>query len=374
MAKLSFSKKIQYFAERREWLKEEKHIEGIYSELEKYGINLYSVTNEETGKISYRITNLVDSTSEIEIYEVSNINPNFSNRDIRIQEIEEDGLYFFGNKGIFYKSMQSERIEEVFVAEDFTINAIKIFLDKKIAIILGEDKDFVVKFEAGKVIQKVENTQIWYISNERVYKTRYFHNNLIFPLHNEKLLVIFGDEGRFGFYNINEEIVKEELWLESLNELEKFLKEDLVKAYDSENGYYMLISYEKHSNTIKRWYDFDVLEQIDEKYYFAYDNDSKFATIIMKQEDKSCKKVEFFSIGTTPKGKYEYVAGIFGMKIFKMKKNESVIVLTIMEKEVRYKCYKNAVDVEILLEDELVSDRILYLSPIIPHFEESLDN
>jgi len=134
MAKLSLSKKFKHFAETREWLKEEKHIEGFYPELQKYGINLYSVTNEETGSISYRITNLIGSTSKIEIHEVSNINPNYSNRDIQIQEIEGDGLYFFGNKGIFYKSMQSERIEEVFVLENSTINRIKLFLDKKIAI------------------------------------------------------------------------------------------------------------------------------------------------------------------------------------------------------------------------------------------------
>ncbi len=374
MAKLSLSKKFKHFAETREWLKEEKHIEGFYPELQKYGINLYSVTNEETGSISYRITNLIGSTSKIEIHEVSNINPNYSNRDIQIQEIEGDGLYFFGNKGIFYKSMQSERIEEVFVLENSTINRIKLFLDKKIAIILGCEKDFIVKFEAGKVIKKIENIQIWYINRERVWKTRYFHNELMFPLHNKKMLIIFNDEGRFGFYNIGEDIVREELWLESLDELEKLFKGHLAKAYDSENGYYELISYENYSNRIRRWYDFDVLEQIDENYYFAYDIDIDFATIIMKQEDKSCKNVEFFSIGTTPKGEYEHVADILGMKIFKMKKNGAVIVLTIIGNKVRYKCYKDAIDVEILLDDKLVSDRIMYLNPIIPHYEESLDN
>lgn len=374
MAKLSFSKRIKCLAERREWLKEEKNIEGINKEVQKYGINLYSVSNKKAGNISYRITNLVESTSEIEIYEVSKVCTNSLDSTMRIYEIEEDGLYIFGNQGIFYKGLEAENIEEVFVPQDFKINVIKMLLDIKVAIILGEENDYIIKFEKGKVIQKIENTKVRYINKAEIVRPKFFLNYLMAPLYGKNLLVTFEDSGRFGLYSINENIVKEELWIDSLEELKELIRGNLVKAYYPEIGYYILISCDKHDNTIRKWYEFDVLKQIDEKYYFAYDIDTDFATIIMKKEDKDCKKSEFSSIGTTPKGEYEYVADIWGMKIFKMKKTNSVIVLVINKDKVIWKQYKNAIDINILQADELKLDKLVYIEPVMPRFTESLDN
>lgn len=374
MAKLSFSKRIKCFAERREWLKEEKNIEGINKEFQKYGINLYSVSNKKTGNISYRITNLVSTTSNIEICEVSKVRANSADSTIRIYEIEEDGLYFFGNQGIFYKGLEGTQIEEVFIPQNFKINVIKILLDIKAAIILGEENDCIIKFEKGKVIQKVEDTKVRYINKAEIVRPKFFLNYLMFPLNGKNLLVTFEDSGRFGLYSINENIVKEELWIDSLEELKELIRGNLVKAYYPEIGYYILISCDKHDNTIRKWYEFDVLKQIDEKYYFAYDIDTDFATIIMKKEDKDCKKSEFSSIGTTPKGEYEYVADILGMKIFKMKKTNSVIVLVINKDKVIWKQYKNAIDINILRADELKLDKLVYIEPVMPHFTESLDS
>lgn len=366
MAKLSFSKRIQHFAATREWLKEEKHIEDENSELQKYGINLYSVTNNETGIKSYRIANLVDATSEIEICEVST-------SSFMIREIEGDGLYFFGNKGIFYKSLEAGRIEESFVA-DFTNNIIKIYLNKKTAIILGEKKDFIIKFKKGKVIQKVENIQIEYIETDKVYKASAFIMTLVPPIRNKKRLVIFEDEGRFGFYNIGEDIIKEGLWIESLEELKELIKENLVKAYDPEKGYYTLISYDKNNGTIKRWYDFEILNQLNETYYLASDKDSKFLTIIMKKENETTNEVQFVPIGKGPNGKYKYLIEIYGMYIFKMEEKGAIIVLLIRGDRVNWKRYKNAKDIDIVLCDTFESDKLIYIQPKMQDNKETLDN
>lgn len=375
MAKLSFSKRIKCFAEKREWLKEEKNIEEMHKELQKYGINLYSVVNKKIGKISYRITNLLTPTSGVEIYEVSKVYFNSLDATIRIYEIEEDGLYFFGNQGIFYKGLEGENIKEVFVPQDFKINVIKIFLDKKVAIILGEENDCIIKFEKGKVIQKVEDIKVRYINRREILRPKFFINFLMNPMNDKNLLVTFEDAGRFGFYNINENIVREELWVESFEELQNLFEENLVKAYDPEKGCYFLVSCERHDNIIRRWYDFDVLEQNVGKYYFAYDiDDANFMTIIMKQKDEINQKIKFSTIGDVPKGEYQYITDICDMKIFKMKKSNSVIALMIREDKIAWKQYKNAIDIDIIQTDELKLDTLVYIKPVYPCFTQSLDN
>lgn len=370
MAKLPFSTRIRIFAKTGQWLREEKILESVRPELQRYGINLYSVVNKKTGKISYRITNLIESTSKVQCYEVSKIDQKFSSLDMSIIEIKGDGLYIFGNKGIFYKSLESKQIEEVFIPEDFIILSMEVKLNSKIVIIYGEKNDIIIKFDLGRVIQKIETNKILYVNDLKpiISKTNIY---LISNQCDKNVLVVAEEDEYFVFYSINKDIVKEKIWIEDINELYKLMNQKLAKVYDVENGYYILISYEKQRNTITKWFAFDILKEIDKNYYFAFDKDSKFVSIIMKHSDS--EKVSFSIIGKAPNGEYEHVQDIAGLKIFKMKEDDFVIVLILNGNKVNWKCYK-AEDIKISLSDTLKDEKLVYIEPIIYPYKETLDN
>lgn len=327
MVNLSLRKKIKFWMKSKIWLKEE-----INSNINSDDLQLYLGIDINGIACSYFAAEEINNKVTI---------TQISKADDYYLHMAKKHIYIVGTEGIFDK-VKATKLRKILDKSYFS--GIKIATGIGIIFIFEPNgKDTIASLSLGEIHNLLEGKTVKWIACNN--KPIYFDREEVGYLNVNKdvIQVITAENGKYKYYYIYEnEIYGEDIYIDQYALISNLLKGELIKAYNKQENNVIISLVE---GKIKIHFEYDELIKLDETYYISAKK-SEDIIHILKYEKEEC-----LELGTVPKGEFvnckPICIGIEGLKLYKMKKDNGMILLLIYKDTVKYKFYEEAVEIKL---------------------------